>query len=40
MPVGSAQREAVNMLADQLFPNVPNLESSGNIAQEEPQILQ
>ena len=32
---GSAQRDAVNMLADQLFPNVPKLDGSGNTAQEE-----
>ena len=37
---GSAQRDAVNMLADQLFPNVPKLDGSGNNAQEEPQVIQ
>jgi integrase len=37
---GSAQRDAVNMLADQLFPNVPKLDSSGNTAQEETQVIQ
>ena len=37
---GSAQRDAVNLLAEQLFPNVPKLESSGKTAQEEPQLLQ
>jgi len=37
---GSAQRDAVNMLADQLFPNVPKLDGSGNTAQEEPQVIQ
>ncbi|PYU66438.1 MAG: hypothetical protein DMG56_00170 [Acidobacteria bacterium] len=29
---GSAQRDAVNLLAEQLFPNVPKLESSGRTA--------
>jgi integrase len=37
---GSAQRDAVNMLADQLFPNVPKFDGSGNTAQEEPQVIQ
>jgi integrase len=37
---GSAQRDAVNMLADQWFPNVPKLDGSGNTAQEEPQVIQ
>ena len=37
---GSAQRDAVNMLADQLFPNVPKLDGSGNTAQEETQVIQ
>jgi integrase len=37
---GSAQRDAVNMLADQLFPSVPKFDSSGNTAQEEPQTIQ
>jgi hypothetical protein len=35
-----AQRDAVNLLGDQLFPNVPKLEDSGNTAQEKPQLLQ
>jgi integrase len=37
---GSAQRDAVNMLADQLFPNVPKFDGSGNTGQEEPQVIQ
>lgn len=37
---GSAQRDAVNMLADQLFPIVPKLDGSGNTAQEETQVIQ
>ena len=37
---GSAQRDAVNLLGDQLFPNVPKLEGSGNTAQEKPLLLQ
>jgi hypothetical protein len=37
---GSAQRDAVNMLADQLFPNVPKFDSGGNTTQEEPQVIQ
>jgi len=37
---GSAHRDAVNMLADQLFPNVPKFDGSGNTAQEEPQVIQ
>lgn len=37
---GSAQRDAVNILADQLFPNVPELDGSGNNAQEETQVIQ
>jgi integrase len=37
---GSAQRDAVNMLADQLFPNVPKLDGDGSTAQEEPQVIQ
>ena len=37
---GSAQRYAVNMLADQLFPNVPKLDGSGNTAQEKSQVIQ
>jgi len=36
----SAQRDAVNLLGDQLFPNVPKLEGSGNTAQEKPLLLQ
>jgi ATP-dependent helicase/nuclease subunit A len=34
---GSAQRDAVNLLEEQLFPNVPKLESCGNIAEKESQ---
>jgi len=37
---GSAQRDAVNLLGDQLFPNVPKLESGGNTPQEESQLVQ
>src|SRR5437879_8657028 len=37
---GSAQRDSVTLLDEQLFPNVPKLESSGRTAQEEPQLLQ
>ena len=36
----SAQRDAVNLLEGQLFPNVPKFDGSGNTAQEEPQLLQ
>jgi integrase len=36
----SAQREAVNLLEGQLFPNVPKFDGSGNTTQEEPQLLQ
>jgi len=36
----SAQRDAVNLLEGQLFPNVPKLENSGNTAQEESQLVQ
>ena len=36
----SAQRDAVNLLEDQLFPNVPKFEKSGNTAQKEPQLPQ
>src|SRR5260370_39318009 len=36
----SAQRDAVNLLEDQLFPNVPKLESCGNIAEKESQLVQ
>jgi len=37
---GSAQRDAVNLLEDQLFPNVPKLEGSGDAVQEESQLVQ
>jgi len=37
---GSAQRDAVNQLEEQLFPNVPKFDGSGNTVQEEPQLLQ
>jgi integrase len=37
---GSAQRDAVNLLEEQLFPNVPKLESYGNIAEKESQLVQ
>jgi integrase len=37
---GSAQRDTVNMLADQLFPNVPKLDGSENTAMEAPQAIQ
>ena len=37
---GSAQRDAVNLLEEQLFPNVPKFDESGNTAQEKPQLLQ
>src|ERR1041384_8001476 len=37
---GSAQRDAVNLLEEQLFPNVPKLESCGNIAETESQLVQ
>jgi len=30
---GSAQRDAVNLLQERLFPNVPKLKSCGNIAE-------
>ena len=36
----NAQRDAVNLLEDQLFPNVPKFDESGNTAQEKPQLLQ
>jgi len=36
----SAQRDAVNLLEGQLFPNVPKLESSGETVQEESQLVQ
>ena len=37
---GSAQRDAVNLLEGQLFPNVPKLETCGNIAETESQLVQ
>jgi integrase len=37
---GSAQREAVNLLENQLFPNVPKFDQSGNTVQEKTQLLQ
>lgn len=37
---GSAQRDAVNLLGDQLFPNVPKLESCGSIAEKESELVQ
>jgi len=37
---GSAQRDAVNLLEEQLFPNVPKLESCGNTAEKESQLVQ
>jgi integrase len=37
---GGAQRDAVNLLEGQLFPNVPKFEESENTVQEEPQLLQ
>jgi hypothetical protein len=37
---GSAQRDAVNLLEEQLFPNVPKFDGSGNTVQKEPQLLQ
>src|SRR5437899_8227590 len=37
---GSAQRDAVNLLEEQLFPNVPKLESCGSIAGKESQLVQ
>jgi integrase len=37
---GSAQRDAVNLLEEQLFPNVPKLESCGSIAETEGQLVQ
>jgi integrase len=36
----SAQRDAVNLLEDQLFPNVPKFERSGNTTQDESQLVQ
>lgn len=37
---GSAQRDAVNLLEEQLFPNVPKLESCGSIPETESQLVQ
>jgi integrase len=37
---GSAQRDAVNLLEEQLFPNVPKLESCGSMAETESQLVQ
>jgi hypothetical protein len=37
---GSAQRDAVNLLEGQLFPNVPKLESCESIAKTESQLVQ
>src|SRR5260370_17714524 len=37
---GSAQRDAVNLLEEQLFPNVPKLENSGTIAEKESHPVQ
>jgi len=37
---GSAHRDAVNLLREQLFPNVPKLESCGSIAERESQLVQ
>jgi hypothetical protein len=37
---GSAQRDAVNLLEEQLFPIVPKLENCGNIAETESQLVQ
>jgi integrase len=37
---GSAQRDAVNLLEEQLFPNVPKLKNCGNTAQKESQLVQ
>jgi integrase len=36
----SAQREAVTLLEEQLFPNVPKFDESGNPSKEEAQLLQ
>jgi integrase len=36
----SAQRDAVNLLEDQLFPIVPKFENSGNTTQEQTQVIQ
>src|ERR1700737_5555914 len=37
---GSAQRDAVNCLEQQFFPNVPKLENCGSIAEKESQLVQ
>jgi hypothetical protein len=37
---GSAQRDAANMLEDQLLPNVPKLENGGTTAEEPSQVGQ
>ena len=37
---GSAQREAVNLLEEELFPSVPKLESCGSIGETESQLVQ
>ncbi len=36
----SAQRDAVNLLEEQWFPNVPELESCGSIAETKSQLVQ
>jgi hypothetical protein len=36
----TAQRDAVNLLEGQLFPNVPKLENGENTAQEKTQLVQ
>jgi hypothetical protein len=36
---GSAQRDAVNLLEEQLFLNVPKLEGCGSIAETESQLV-
>jgi hypothetical protein len=36
----SAQRDAVNLLEDQLFPNVPKFDRSENTTQDESQLVQ
>ena len=37
---GTAQRDAVNLLEEQLFPNVPKLESCRSVAEMESQLVQ
>jgi len=37
---GSAQRDAVNLLEEQWFPNVSKLDGSANAAQKKLQLLQ